>query len=218
MVDVERESLYPKLESFDNVSERYNKNLSDARIKEIQGKRHEMEKSLKHYEKILKRWKLIENIVKCSSLTIVVGCGVVTTLGFGGLVTPLIITIVSVCGASEGIMSQVIVEGVVNRRIVKFKKSIQHIKEYISKSWYLFEKIRSDGVISLQELDEFRVLMEKYEQGLTAVDSVNADKEYVKLRDSLRHKVEKEARKEVKQELMNDLKNELKQKMLQKQE
>ena len=100
---------------------------------------------------------------------------------------------------------------------------IAHIHEYISNSWYLFEKIRSDGVISLQELNEFRVLIEQYEQGLTVDNgSVNDDNDYVKLRQeltqSLKHKVEKEARKEVKQELINDLKKELKQKMLQKQE
>ena len=56
------ERLYPELEEhkipYENVSEKYNKNLSDARIKEIQAKRHELEMNLRHYKKILKRWKI----------------------------------------------------------------------------------------------------------------------------------------------------------------
>ena len=41
------EKLYPNLEEqipFENISEKVNKNLSDARIKEIQGKRNEMKR------------------------------------------------------------------------------------------------------------------------------------------------------------------------------
>ena len=57
------EKLYPKIQEpsapllYEDISDKVNKNLSDARIKEIQSKQHEMEKSLKHYKKILKRWK-----------------------------------------------------------------------------------------------------------------------------------------------------------------
>ena len=50
----ERERIYPEVVPLDDVSEKINKNLSDARIKEIQAKRHEMEMHLKHYKKILK--------------------------------------------------------------------------------------------------------------------------------------------------------------------
>ena len=72
------EKLYPEIHHevpretvpFENVIEKYNKNLSDARIKEIQGKRNELEKNLKHYKKILKRWKKIENSLKITSIII----------------------------------------------------------------------------------------------------------------------------------------------------
>ena len=36
---------------YTDISDKLNKNLSDARIKEIETKRHELEMNLKHYKK-----------------------------------------------------------------------------------------------------------------------------------------------------------------------
>src|SRR5271167_2359807 len=113
------EKLYPEiLETvpFENVSEKYNKNLSDARIKEIQGKRNELEKNLKHYRKILKRWKKIGNVLKITSIIIVGGSTITSmVLGFGvfGILSvPLIIAILAAVGGTEGIISEALVLGV----------------------------------------------------------------------------------------------------------
>src|SRR5271156_2571189 len=100
------ESLYPKIAPeytpIENVSEKYNKNLSDARIKEIQTKRHELEMNLKHYKKILKRWKTTGNVLKITSIIIVGGCSVTTiVLGFGAFSTPLILGIMAGVGVLE---------------------------------------------------------------------------------------------------------------------
>ena len=78
--------------------------------------------------------------------------------------------------SGENVISNSLLLALVKKKQHKYKKRIAHINEYISKSWYLFEKIRSDGVISLQEVNEFRVLIEQYEQGLTVDNgSVNVD-------------------------------------------
>ena len=207
------EKLYPEITPFENVSEKYNKNLSDARIKEIQGKRNEMEKSLKHYKKILKRWKMIGNILKIGSIVIVGGVGITSiVLGFGALAAPITLGILAAIGASEGIISEAVVLGVVKKKLGKFKKKIEHIQEYISKSWFLFEKIRDDSIITLVEIDEFRKLMENYEKGLS-IDS-DGDNDYLKLRESLKHQAQKEAKEEIKDDLLKNLKNEAKQKFL----
>lgn len=223
--------LYPILPTapvipYDDITLTVEKNLSDARVKEIQSKRDMLNKDLIHYNKILKRWKRCDNAFKGISVVILCGttmCSIVT--GIDMFLSPLFVAIIAGIGASESIISNSLLLALVKKKQHKYKKRIAHINEYISKSWYLFEKIRSDGVISLQEVNEFRVLIEQYEQGLTiesgANVNVNVDNDYVKLRQelthSLKHKVEKEARKEVKQELMNDLKNEIKERMLQKQ-
>ena len=207
------EKLYPEI-PFENVSEKYNKNLSDARIKEIPGKRNEMEKSLRHYRKILKRWKLIGSVLKIGSIIIVGGIGVTSiVLGIGILAAPLTLGILAAIGAGEGIISEAIILGVVKKKLDKFKKKIKHIQEYISKSWFLFEKIREDSIITLLEIDEFRKLMENYEKGLS---SESDEGEYIKLRESLRHQAQKEAKEEIKDDLLKNLKNEEKQKFLQK--
>ena len=195
------EKLYPEiLETipFENVSEKYNKNLSDARIKEIQGKRNELEKNLKHYKKILKRWKKIGNVLKVTSIIIVGGSAITSmVLGFGAFALPLVLAILAAVGGTEGIISEALVLGVVKKKVAKFKKKIEHIQEYISKSWFLFEKIREDSIITLQEIDEFRKLMENYEKGLSIESDID-NSEYLKLRESLKHQVEKQAKKEVK--------------------
>jgi len=209
------EKVYPEITPFENVSEKYNKNLSDARIKEIQGKRQEMEKSLKHYKKILKKWKNIGNVLKVGSIIIVGGVGITSIiLGFGALVLPITLGILATIGATEGIISEAVVLGVVKKKVSKFKKKIEHIQEYISKSWFLFEKIRDDSIITLVEIDEFRKLMENYEKGLS-IDS-DGDSDYLKLRESLKHQAQKEAKEEIKDDLLKNLKNEAKQKFLQR--
>ena len=109
------ERLYPEVVPFNDVTEKYNKNLSDARIKEIQAKRHELEMNLKHYKKILKRWKKIGNVLRISSIIIVGGCSVTTiVLSFGVFSSPLIIGIMAGIGGVEGILSEALVLGVVN--------------------------------------------------------------------------------------------------------
>src|SRR5437773_12298572 len=209
----ENQKLYPEIPKvhYEDISDKVNKNLSDARSKEIQGKRNELEKSLKHYKKILKRWKQIDSALKIGSVIIVGGLGVTTiVLGIGFLATPLILRILAAVGTSEGIISEAIVLGVVKKKVIKFKKKIEHIQEFISKSWFLFEKIREDSIISLQEIDEFRKLMDDYEKGLTSADNDSGDKEYIKLRESLKHQAEKQAKEEIKDDLLKNLKNEAK--------
>ena len=119
-------SIYPEIPDkihYEDISDKVNKNLSDARIKEIQGKRQEMEKSLKHYKKILKRWKMIGNVLKIGSIVIVGGVGITSMiLGFGVLAAPLILGILAAIGAGEGIISEAVVLGVVKKKVAKFKK------------------------------------------------------------------------------------------------
>src|ERR1700721_3063187 len=135
------ENLYPKIPDlkvtpYEDVSEKINKNLSDARIKEIQAKRHELELNLKHYNKILKRWKKFGNILKWSSIIIVGGCGVTTVvLGFAAFSSPFIIGMLTAVGFAEGIISESLVLGLVKKKKELFKKRIDHIQEYISKTW-----------------------------------------------------------------------------------
>ena len=207
--------LYPKLDSsiaYENITDKINKNLSDARIKEIQAKRHELEQNLKHYKKIIKRWKQFSNFLNYASLIILTGVGTsFMVLGFGAFTIPVVFGILAAIGTGEGIIHGGLTLGLVKKKKETFKKKIEHTQEYISKSWYLFEKIREDNIITLDEVNEFRKLMDQYEKGLSIEDD-SMDKEFLKLRESLKHQAEKEVKKEIKIDLKNDLKNELKQK------
>src|SRR3981189_614466 len=166
--------------------------------------------NLKHYKKILKRWKKIGNVLRISSIIIVGGCSVTTiVLGFGAFSSPLILAIMAGIGGVEGILSEALVLGVIKKKLSKFSKKVEYIQEYISKSWYLFNKIKEDDIVTLQEIDDFGKLMDQYEKGMSVGEADSMDKEYIKLRESLRHEVRKELEKEVKSELKEDLKKEL---------
>ena len=160
-----------------------------------------MEKSSKHYKKILKRWKQFESILKITSIVIVGGTAVTSiVLGFGAFAIPMVFGILAAVGATEGIISETLVMGLVKKKVSKFKKKIDHIQEYISKSWFLFEKIRDDNIVTLAELDEFKQLMINYENGLAvAIDTEEDD--FLKLRETLKHQAEKEAKKEATMDL-----------------
>src|SRR3981189_1499292 len=178
--------------------------------------------NLKHYKKILKRWKKIGNVLRISSIIIVGGCSVTTiVLGFGAFSSPLILAIMAGIGGVEGILSEALVLGVIKKKLSKFSKKVEYIQEYISKSWYLFNKIKEDDIVTLQEVDDFGKLMDQYEKGMSVGgnsvgEADSMDKEYIKLRESLRHEVRKELEKEVKSELKEDLKKELKEELKQK--
>ena len=185
------ENLYPKISEYvpvENVSEKYNKNLSDARIKEIQAKRHELEMNLKHYKKILKRWKTTGNVLKITTIIIIGGSAATSmVIGFGGFAVPLFVGILAAIGVAEGIISETFTLGLIKKKTELFKKKIDHIQEYISKSWFLFEKSREDNMITLEEVNEFRKLMDEYEKGLSVEDD-SMDKHFLKLRETLKNR------------------------------
>ena len=146
---------------YDDITLTVEKNLSDARVKEIQSKRDMLNKDLIHYNKILKRWKRCNSVLKGISVVILTGNtmgSMVTEIGM--FLSPLFVAIIAGFGASENVITNSLLLALVKKKQHKYKKRIAHIHEYISKSWYLFEKIRSDGVISLQEVNDFRVLIE----------------------------------------------------------
>ena len=114
------EKIYPELNdnaiAYEDISDRVNKTLSDARIKEIETKRHELEMNLKH-KKILKRWKKLDNGLKISSVIIVGSCSITSiVLGFGAFTIPLVLGILASIGGIEGIISESIVLGVVKKK------------------------------------------------------------------------------------------------------
>ena len=159
---------------------------------------------------------MIGSVLKIGSIVIVGGIGVTSiVLGIGILAAPLTLGILAAIGAGEGIISEAVIMGVIKKKITKFKKKIEIYSWICSKSWFLFEKIREDSIISLNEIDEFRKLIDQYEKGLSSADP-DGDQEYIKLRESLRHQAQKEAKEEIKDDLLKNLKNEEKQKFLQR--
>ena len=74
-------------------------------------------------------------------------------------------------------------------------------------------------MVTLQEIEEFRKLMENYEKGLSIEnDSMNNEShersDYLKMREKLKHQASKEVKQQVKQEIKEDLKKELRQKYI----
>ena len=137
---------------YNDISNQVLKNLSKARIKEIDLWQKMIKKDLTHYQKILKRWKKFENGLKATSIIILAGTGIATAItGIGVLLSPLFRTIITTVGVGETVLSQTLVVGLCGKQKEKYNKKIGIIKEYVDKAYFLFQKISQDEIITLEE-------------------------------------------------------------------
>ena len=184
------------------------RNLSDARMREIELKRNELQKDLKRYQKVLKRWKTIENTLKVTSVIIVSGTTVASIItGIGTFLSPIIVGVITGVGASETVLSNGLIFGLTKKRRHKYLQKIGLIKEYIDKSYLFFHKISEDGIITIEELRQFQELIKEYETKLNSI--VTEDNEILKLKENLLNEAKEEAKSELKKQMKEDLKSEL---------
>ena len=120
-------------------------------------------KDLNHYTKLYKRYKVINNIVKYSSysvLTISEVVGVVLAiLGTSGILIPVVI---GVSGFAETLIAVIISDGFLNRRSNHYKDLTNKIKIFIAKFYHFSNKALSDNIITDDELSECEILQKEY--------------------------------------------------------
>src|SRR6266853_988845 len=173
-------SLHSQLPFDGTTNNRIINDINLARSNEIRSEITKLEDQLRHFNKVLHRCQNVNTILTTSGLIILLGTTTVACgLGFGVVVAPVTLSLIAGIGGFGGICNESFKIVLVKNKISYLKKKIKHVEKYINESHYLFEKIRDDKIISLDEIQDFRKLMGEY-----AKKKPNIYEQKVKISDS----------------------------------
>src|SRR5438093_7286793 len=156
-------SLYPELPYDDATNNKIIYDVNTSRINEMNEWSKKLDEQLTHYNKILHRLKNINTFLFTTGLvfllrTTAASCG----LGVGVIVAPTTLGIIAGVGGFGVFCNETFKYMLVRNKINYLKKKIKHIEKYMFESYYLFQKITDDKIITLEEIQTFRKLEEEY--------------------------------------------------------
>ena len=195
------EALYPQIRTQEETQLMIDGALNKSRIDELNTQKHILEKDAKRYKKLLNRWKNIDISLK------VIGSGVVV---IGGTVSavcsvitmPIFVPIViGAISATDTAVLGSISLGLINKKKKRFNEKCKIVQSHLDKMYYFLLKAKSDGVITYDEMQEFKKLIDDYNKEISG-SSEDFDIE----------KIKREAEKQVNKELKKDFLFELKEK------
>ena len=191
---MEKDLIYPKVETIIPsapllVEDRqFNDILDREKMNSINDKINAIQKDLKHYCKLRKRWKNFKTIMKITSFTIFgiteIGSGILVFIPVISLVVPIIIT-------GSSLIELTISEGLVNIIINKRKKNMDNkifkCRSTLDKLYLFLEEAKLDRIIDSTELRIFNKIINEYYGGKEKeeVKSDNNKDELKKLKDQI---------------------------------
>jgi hypothetical protein len=194
-------NLYPSTDNFHPSADKDNL-LNKSRINEMINKRQELERQLQHYIKIKKRWSNADLSFKIiGGLLAAIGTTAGTVVGVIGAIPIAIPIIVGSLTAGETIITSGLVLGLTSRKTSRYREKIKIIQSYVDRMFVYIEKARQDSIITIEELEGFRKLMEEYQNANNNVKPLDYDYEKMK------KQAEKEAEKKVKEIIKKNLEN-----------
>ena len=162
-------NTYPIIKSAEETKELVNKAINPMRVKEMLLQRDILNKDLKRYQKLNKRWKKVDKSIKISA-TIFIGLTSIATAISSPLIIPLVYPwipiFLGVLSGTESILLGGTVFGLTNKKKKFYLDKCKHIQSYLDKMYLYIEKCKEDGIITLEEIEGFRKLMEEYKLGL----------------------------------------------------
>ena len=206
----------PEVISKSQLDELTDGQLSKARATEILNKQKELEKELKHYKKLLGKWKKGRNILRGLSLgfsiSLAAGGATLAAIVSSGLALPIAIPIaMGGAAALEEVITNTILFTYVKKKIHRFKEKYDIVNNTLNRLYHFYHLAIEDKKITVEEMQEFRKLVADYENELNTMDD-DVDHHMVKIK----HKAESEARREVEEELYLKLKEDLKREFISK--
>lgn len=217
------ESLYPSLSEREpkiitaaELDELTGGKLSKARANEIINKQKELEKDLRHYKKLRKKYKKTSNILRGLGIGIgsalAVGGAVAGGLATGGIAVPILVpTVLAGVGAIETTITNTIAFTYIKKKIHRFSEKYDLINTYLNRLYHLYHRSVEDAKITLEEMDEFHKLIREYENEMSKMNSKDSGGDLHI--NKLEHLAEVEAKKEYEAELLIKLKNDKKQEL-----
>jgi hypothetical protein len=129
-------------------------------------KLNELEKELKHYKKLKRRWKIFRNILHYLKYPIsILLFGGDIALIFTGIAIPVAIAGACVTGI-ELLGSSIIEDTLVTKKVGKYDHKIIHLKEWIDKMYIFKTEALKDSKIDSHEIELWKKLLNEYEESL----------------------------------------------------
>ena len=130
-----------------------------------------IEKDLKHYQKLCKRYKRINLVLKVLGFSIggvvLVGGTIIGIILTDGIIIPLIF-------AGSGALETIIPQGTsifIVKSKHKFQEKADNCKSYLDKLFIFMERAKEDKVISIDELSDFQKILNEYSQCSQSTDN-----------------------------------------------
>ena len=210
-------SLYPALLKTEaETLQMIDNALNNSRIVEMKNQRGILQKDLKRYTKLKRRWKKFDLALKISGITII-GLTGITTAIVGTISAPLMIPLfvpllpmgMGIIGAVETTIFSGIIMGLTTKKKKFYDEKCKLIQSYLDKLFYYIEQARQDKIITMDELQGFRAIMDDYR---IKVDGIEGNPEIDR---DLFKQATKEAEKDIKKLIKKKLKDEIVQSKLQ---
>ena len=178
--------------------------------------REVLEKDLKRYKKLKKRWKKFDIALKISGLSIIGLTGITTaivgTLAAPHLLIPLFVPLLPMGMGIIGVVETTIFSGVImgftTRKKKFYDEKCKLIQSYLDKLFYYIEQARQDKIITMDELQGFRAIMDDYRIKVSGILGPEIDRELFK-------QATKDAEKDIKKLMKKKLKDDIVQSRLQ---
>ena len=188
MDDENRQSVYPKIDDFEQRSKSFyfdneselRSSLEKQKIINFQNDVRFIDDKLNHYEKLERKWKKINNIFKYLAL------GITSISSIGGVcllaistagITSFIIVPVGITLASSSVIVNFI-DGALSLNLSR--KKIKHFRDLVivlnnaKHDLYLFQrKALNDEIITDEELNESRKIVEKCKNEIIQLQTKN---------------------------------------------
>ncbi len=171
------DQLYPAIYDQTQVNNTINK----MEAKHILDKLGLIKKVHKHYIKLQHKWQSLEKVVSISGYSISIssgGVGVLLSFTTLGLSIPIAIAGTAII---ESFVTAIIREGIIAKKILHYRKAIEHIQSYIDKFYIFSVKALKHKWIDDDEIKEFQQLAKEYDQGINIQKTeINKQDQHIK--------------------------------------
>ncbi|ESP04226.1 hypothetical protein LOTGIDRAFT_170923 [Lottia gigantea] len=148
--------------------------MESSRQQYIIEKQNELKEKLKHFNKCRKTWSRIDYVFKTLNTVVTVGITVATAVT-GGLMLPIIVpTVLAAFTAVQTSSCGLIILGYTSKQKSDYKKKTEILDTYLNKLFIFFERSREDKNITIEELEEFNEILDKFDVEISSVKVKNS--------------------------------------------
>lgn len=194
----------PIIKSAEETKAILDKNLNHSRVQEMMSTKDNLGRELSHYIKLNKRWKHVGSVLKISTLTVVGVTGTAATVTSSLVVPPLVPIIIGAFTVAEPLLLGGFIMWAEKKK-KKFNAKCKILQSYLDRMYVYIEKVKQDGVITIEELEGFRHLVDECRSKLDVSTDIDIDA----IRKNARKEVQKDFQKKLKEDIIAQEKQEL---------